>query len=80
MMLVDMRADEITLPVLLIRTRELNVTGVFRPTGTWPAAAHLAATGQAGLASLVTGRSGLNHAEDALNADRLPGSPTAVQP
>jgi L-iditol 2-dehydrogenase len=47
--------DEIWPPVLVIQTVELNVTGVFRYTGTWPVVAHLAATGQAVLALLVTG-------------------------
>jgi L-iditol 2-dehydrogenase len=72
--LVGMGADEIPLPVSVIQNRELKVTGVFRYTDTWPLAAHLAATKQVDLASLVTGIFDLDHAEDALNADRIPGS------
>jgi L-iditol 2-dehydrogenase len=54
--------------------RELNVTGVFRYTDTWPLGAHLVATGQVELDPLVTGRFGLDDVEDALNADLQPGS------
>ncbi len=76
--LVGMGADEIPLPIPVIQNRELNVTGVFRYTDTWPVAAHLAATKQVDLASLVTGRFDLDHAEEALNADLTPGSLKAV--
>ncbi|GAB3141532.1 NAD(P)-dependent alcohol dehydrogenase [Amycolatopsis stemonae] len=76
--LVGMGADEIALPIPVIQNRELKITGVFRYTGTWPVAAHLAATGQVDLASLVTGVFDLDHAEDALNADRTPGSLKSV--
>jgi L-iditol 2-dehydrogenase len=72
--LVGMGADEIALPIPVIQNRELTVTGVFRYTHTWPVATHLAASGQVDLESLVTGRFDLDHAEDALNADRTPGS------
>ncbi|MGV9293910.1 NAD(P)-dependent alcohol dehydrogenase [Amycolatopsis sp. NPDC003676] len=76
--LVGMGADEIPLPIPVIQNRELNVTGVFRYTGTWPVAAQLVASGQADLASLVTGVFDLDRAEDALNADLTPGSLKAV--
>ena len=76
--LVGMGADEIALPIPVIQNRELTVTGVFRYTDTWPVAAHLAASKQVDLASLVTGRFDLDHAEDALNADRTLGSLKAV--
>jgi L-iditol 2-dehydrogenase len=72
--LVGTGADEIALPIPVIQNRELNITGVFRYTNTWPVAAHLAATGKVDLASLVTGRFDLDHAEDALNADLTAGS------
>jgi L-iditol 2-dehydrogenase len=72
--LVGTGADEIALPIPVIQNRELTVTGVFRYTDTWPVAAHLAATKQVDLASLVTGRFDLDHAEDALNAGLTPGS------
>jgi L-iditol 2-dehydrogenase len=76
--LVGMGADEVALPIPVIQSRELNVTGIFRYTDTWPTAAHLAATEQVDLASLVTGRFDLEHAEDALNADLKPDSVKAV--
>jgi L-iditol 2-dehydrogenase len=76
--LVGMGADEIPLPIPVIQNRELKLTGVFRYTDTWPVAAHLAATQQVDLASLVTGRFDLDHVEDALNADRTPGSLKAM--
>jgi L-iditol 2-dehydrogenase len=76
--LVGMGADEVALPIPVIQTRELNVTGIFRYTDTWPTAAHLAASEQVDLASLVTGRFDLEHAEDALNADLKPDSLKAV--
>jgi L-iditol 2-dehydrogenase len=72
--LVGMGADEIPLPIPVIQVRELKVTGVFRYTDTWPVAAHLAATGQVDLESLITGWFDLEHVEDALNADRTPGT------
>ncbi|MCW2870215.1 NAD(P)-dependent alcohol dehydrogenase [Actinacidiphila oryziradicis] len=72
--LVGMGADEIALPIPLIQSRELIITGVFRYTDTWPVAAQLVASGQVDLDSLVTGRFSLEDAEKALNADRTPGS------
>jgi L-iditol 2-dehydrogenase len=62
------------LPALADQRFELKVTGVFRYTDTWPVAAHLVATSQVDLASLITGRFDLDHAEEALNAYRTPGS------
>lgn len=76
--LVGMGADEIALPIPVIQARELKLTGVFRYTGTWPTAIHLVASRQVDLASLVTGRFDLDHAEDALNADLTAGSLKAV--
>lgn len=76
--LVGMGADEIPLPIPVIQNRELKLTGVFRYTGTWPVAAHLAATRQVDLESLITGFFDLEHAEDALNADLTPGSLKAM--
>lgn len=72
--LVGIGADEITVPVAAIRARELIVTGVFRYTDTWPLAAHLVASGQVNLDSLVTGRFPLEKTEQALNADGARGS------
>jgi L-iditol 2-dehydrogenase len=65
-------------PVPVIQNRELRLTGAFRYTGARPVAAHLAATGQAEPASLITGPFDLDHAEEALNADLTPGSLKAV--
>lgn len=72
--LVGMGSDKIGVPIPVIQNRELSLTGVFRYTDTWPTAAHLVASGQVDLDSLVTGRFSLEEAEDALNADRTPGS------
>jgi L-iditol 2-dehydrogenase len=72
--LVGMGADEIPLPIPLIQSRELSVTGVFRYTDTWPVAAGLVASGQVRLDDLITARFGLDDVEKALNADQDPGS------
>jgi L-iditol 2-dehydrogenase len=71
--LVGMGADEIALPLPLIQQRELTVTGTFRYAGTWPAAVHLAATGQADLDGLVSDRFSLERTAEALTAGTTPG-------
>lgn len=71
--LVGMGADEITVPLPLIQQRELTLTGTFRYAGTWPAAIHLAASGQADLDGLVSARFGLEQTADALAAGKAPG-------
>lgn len=76
--LVGMGADDLELPVSLIQSRELVLTGVFRYASTWPTAIALAAEGRVDLDGMVTGRFPLERAEDALNADREPGSIKAV--
>ena len=76
--LVGMGADDLELPVSLIQARELVLTGVFRYANTWPTAIALAAEGRVDLDGMVTGRFPLDRAEDALNADREPGSIKAV--
>ena len=76
--LVGMGADDLELPVSLIQARELVLTGVFRYANTWPTAIALAADGRVDLDGMVTGRFPLDRAEDALNADRAPGSIKAV--
>jgi len=76
--LVGTGFDEIALPIPTIQNRELMVTGVFRYTDTWPLGAHLVATGQVDLDSLVTHRFGLAQAEDALNANLDPTSLKAM--
>lgn len=62
-------ADEFPLSVPDVAMRELNVTGIFRYTGTWPIARHLVASGQVELDSLVTHVFGLDQVEDALAGD-----------
>lgn len=72
--LVGMGADEIALPIPVIQNRELIVTGIFRYTDTWPVAAHLVASKQVDLDSLVTSRFGLADAATALEAATDPHS------
>lgn len=76
--LVGMSADEIPLPLPLIQQRELTLTGTFRYAGTWPAAVHLAATGQADLDGMVSARFGLERTADALEVGANPGFIKAV--
>jgi L-iditol 2-dehydrogenase len=71
--LVGMGVDEVALPLPLIQQRELTLTGTFRYAGTWPAAIHLAATGQADLDGLVSARYGLDEVTRALSAGSAPG-------
>lgn len=71
--LVGMGADQIALPLPLIQQRELTLTGTFRYAGTWPAAIHLAATGQADLDGLVSARFDLDQTTGALTAGATPG-------
>ncbi len=72
--LVGMGADTVALPIPVIQNRELKLTGVFRYTGTWPVAIHLAAAGLVDLDSMVTGRFPLDETEHALRTDHEPGS------
>ena len=73
-----MGADTVTLDVALLQGRELSVTGVFRYTDTWPAGIHLVASGAVDLDSLVTGRFGLERADEALESDVDPNSLKSV--
>ena len=66
--LVGMGADTVELPVTLIQTREITLTGVFRYANTWPLAIELAASGRVDLDGMVTGRFGLDEVEAALHA------------
>lgn len=72
--LVGLGADEYALPVSHIQNLEINVTGVFRYTDTWPAAIHLAASGAVDLDAMVTGRYDLEHVGEALDSDTDPAS------
>ncbi|WP_072804900.1 NAD(P)-dependent alcohol dehydrogenase [Rhodococcoides yunnanense] len=76
--LVGMGAADYALPISLIQNRELVLTGVFRYANTWPIARELVTAGLVDLDSMVTSRFGLDGVEDALNADRTPGSIKAV--
>ena len=76
--LVGMGADEFAVPVGLIQAKELTVTGTFRYANTYPAAIALAANGRVDLDRMVTGRFGLDHVEQALNSDRVPGTMKVV--
>lgn len=72
--LVGMGADELTIPVGLLQSRELWVTGSFRYANTYPTAIALASGGLVDLDSLVTGTFGLARAEEALRSTRQPGT------
>jgi L-iditol 2-dehydrogenase len=72
--LVGMGAGDYALPISHIQNLELNVTGVFRYTDTWPAAIHLVASGAVDLDGMVTGRYDLEHAGQALDSDSDPAS------
>ena len=82
-------ADEIPLSVPEVAMRELNVTGIFRYTGTWPIARALLETGQVELDSLVTHQYGIEQVEEALTGEGsadslkrivLPGVRRVAQP
>lgn len=76
--LVGMGGSDYPLPISRIQNRELLLTGVFRYANTWPIARALVASGMVDLDAMVTARFGLEGVEDALNADRQPGSIKAV--
>ncbi|AMG82931.1 MULTISPECIES: NAD(P)-dependent alcohol dehydrogenase [Microbacterium] len=62
-------ADEFPLSVPEVAMRELNVTGIFRYTGTWPIARALLESGQVELDSLVTHVYGIEQVEEALSGE-----------
>lgn len=62
-------ADEFPLSVSEVAMRELNVTGIFRYTGTWPIARALLESGQVDVDSLVTHVYGIEQVEEALTAE-----------
>jgi L-iditol 2-dehydrogenase len=69
--LVGMSAnDELKLPLSLLQTRELVITGSFRYANTYPAAIALAASGAIALDELVDAVFPLDRAEEALQATR----------
>ena len=72
--LVGMGSGDYPLPIGHIQNMEINVTGVFRYTDTWPAAIHLVNSGAVDLDGMVTGRYDLEHVGDALDSDTDPAS------
>jgi L-iditol 2-dehydrogenase len=72
--LVGMGSGDVALPIGHIQNMEINVTGVFRYTDTWPAAIHLVASGAVDLDAMVTGRFDLEHVGEALDSDTDPAS------
>jgi L-iditol 2-dehydrogenase len=76
--LVGMGADDVSLPVARIQSRELVLTGVFRYANTWPLAIELASTGRVDLDSMVTGYFGLDNVEAALAATGEPSTLKAI--
>ena len=69
--------EEGVIPLALLQNRELWVTGTFRYANTYPTAIALAASGRVDLGAIVTGRFGLDEADQALRAGRE--DPTAVK-
>jgi L-iditol 2-dehydrogenase len=69
--------EEGVVPLALIQSRELWLTGTFRYANTYPTAIALAANGRVDLEAIITGHYGLDDAEAALQAGR--GDPTAVK-
>ena len=67
--LVGMGADEMTLPVSAMQSREISLTGTFRYANTWPTAIGLAASGEIQLDRLVTAHVGLDDVGTALDPD-----------
>ncbi len=70
--------EEGTLPLALIQTREIWVTGTFRYANTYPTAIALAATGRVDLKAIMSRRFELDEAEAALRAGRE--DPESVKP
>ena len=72
------RDDDASVPLSLIQTREIWLTGTFRYAGTYPAAIALAASGQVDLEAIVTGHFALDDVDAALRAGRE--DPHSVKP
>lgn len=62
-------ADQVPMSVPEIAMREINVTGTFRYTNTWPIARSLLVAGQVEVDSLVTHVYGIEQVEEALTGD-----------
>jgi L-iditol 2-dehydrogenase len=70
--------EEGTLPLSVIQTREIWMTGTFRYANTYPTAIALAASGRVDLKAIISGHFGLDDAEAALRAGRE--DPDSVKP
>jgi L-iditol 2-dehydrogenase len=66
------------LPLSVIQTREIWMTGTFRYANTYPTAIALAASGRVDLKAIISGHFGLDDAEAALRAGR--DDPDSVKP
>jgi L-iditol 2-dehydrogenase len=62
--------EDATVPLALIQSREIWLTGTFRYANTYPTAIDLVAQGRVDVEAIITGRYGLDEAEAALNAGR----------
>jgi L-iditol 2-dehydrogenase len=62
--------EDAVVPLSLIQSREIWLTGTFRYANTYPTAIALAADGRVDLDAIVTGRYALDDAEAALRAGR----------
>jgi L-iditol 2-dehydrogenase len=76
--LVGMGADEIPVPIAVVQTRELTVTGTFRYANTWPQAIGLVTAGRVDLDAMVTGHFPLDQVPAALAASSQPDRIKAV--
>lgn len=75
--LVGMGGLEYAVPIAMLQHREITLTGTFRYVNTWPTAIELITSGKVEVASLVTGRYGLEHTADALMKAKT--DPTAIK-
>jgi L-iditol 2-dehydrogenase len=70
--------DDATVPLSLIQTREIWLTGTFRYANTYPAAIALVASGAVDVEAIITGHFALDEVETALRASRE--DPQSVKP
>jgi L-iditol 2-dehydrogenase len=76
--LVGMGAETVAIPVAVLQSREIIVTGTFRYANTWRTAVALAASGAIDLDLLVTSHHDLTDVRGALEAGATPGALKAV--
>jgi L-iditol 2-dehydrogenase len=76
--LVGMGADELSIPLSAIQTRELWLTGTFRYANTYPAAIALASSGRVQLAPVIGTRYPLDAVADALSRPAGDGGLKAI--